>query len=37
VEALGGQVIGLGFLLEIGELGGRGRLGGHRVESLALY
>jgi adenine phosphoribosyltransferase len=37
VEALGGEVVGLGFLLEIGELHGRGRLTGHRVESLALY
>jgi adenine phosphoribosyltransferase len=37
VEALGGDVVGLGFLLEIGPLGGRSKLGGHRVESLALY
>jgi len=37
VEALGGEVVGLGFLLEIGELHGRARLTGHRVESLALY
>ncbi|MFM2078568.1 MAG: adenine phosphoribosyltransferase [Actinomycetota bacterium] len=37
VEALGGQVVGLGFLLELGGLGGRERLDGHRVESLALY
>lgn len=37
VEALGGTVVGLGFLLEIGGLGGREKLTGHRVESLALY
>ncbi len=37
VEALGGQVVGLGFLLELGGLGGRNRLSGHRVESLAVY
>ena len=37
VEALGGSVVGLGFLLEIGGLGGREKLAGHRVESLALY
>jgi adenine phosphoribosyltransferase len=37
VEALGGQVVGLGFLLEIGGLRGRAKLEGHRVESLALY
>lgn len=37
VEALGGRVAGLGFLLEIGELNGRERLKGHLVESLARY
>ncbi len=37
VEALGGKVAGLGFLIEIGELGGRERLKGHLVESLARY
>ncbi len=37
VEALGGNIVGLGFLLELSELGGRSRLQGHRVESLALY
>jgi adenine phosphoribosyltransferase len=37
VEALGGEIVGLGFLLELTELGGRERLTGHRVESLALY
>lgn len=37
VEALGGQIAGLGFLLELTELGGRERLKGHLVESLALY
>jgi adenine phosphoribosyltransferase len=37
VEALGGVVAGLGFLIEIGGLHGRARLGQHRVESLAVY
>lgn len=37
VEALGGVVVGLGFLLEIDSLGGRGRLGARRVESLVHY
>ena len=37
VEALGGQIAGLGFLLELTDLGGRERLKGHLVESLALY
>jgi adenine phosphoribosyltransferase len=37
IEALGGQVVGLGFMLEIGDLGGRARLGGHRLETLTVY
>jgi adenine phosphoribosyltransferase len=37
VEELGGVVVGLGFLIEITDLRGRGRLGEHRVESLAQY
>ena len=37
VEALGGTVVGLGFLIELADLGGRARLGGHLVESLAIY
>lgn len=37
VEALGGTVVGLGFLLEIEGLGGRTRLGSRRIESLARY
>ena len=37
VEALGGTVVGLGFLLEIDGLGGRDRLGARHIESLARY
>lgn len=37
VEELGGAIVGLGFLIEIGELDGRSRLGEHRVESLTRY
>lgn len=37
VEALDGQVVGLGFLLELDGLNGRERLKGHRVESLVHY
>ncbi len=37
VEELGGLVVGLGFLIEIGDLNGRSTLGSHRVESLAVY
>ncbi|HEY0518052.1 MAG TPA: adenine phosphoribosyltransferase, partial [Ilumatobacteraceae bacterium] len=37
VEALGGIVVGVGFLIELEDLGGRAKLQGHRVESLARY
>ncbi|MFN8024454.1 MAG: adenine phosphoribosyltransferase [Acidimicrobiales bacterium] len=37
VEELGGAIVGLGFLIEIGDLDGRSRLGEHRVESLTRY
>jgi len=37
VEELGGVVVGLGFLIEIGGLNGRDRLQGRVVESLATY
>jgi adenine phosphoribosyltransferase len=37
VEVLGGVVAGLGFLLEIGPLNGRAKLGARRVESLQVY
>lgn len=37
VEELGGVVAGLGFLLEIHDLGGRARLGDRQVESLVRY
>jgi adenine phosphoribosyltransferase len=37
VEVLGGVVAGLGFVLEIGALGGRAKLGERRVESLQIY
>ena len=35
VEELGGEIVGLGFLLEIDGLGGRARLGDRLIESLA--
>jgi adenine phosphoribosyltransferase len=35
VEALGGVIVGLGFLIEIDGLGGRERLQGRPIESLA--
>ena len=37
VEELGGLVIGVGVLIEIDALDGRGRLAGRRVESLVRY
>jgi adenine phosphoribosyltransferase len=37
VEELGGEVVGLGFLIEIGALNGRALLGSRQVESLAVY
>lgn len=37
VEELGGLIVGLGFLIEIGALKGRAQLGAHTVESLAVY
>lgn len=37
VEALGGDVVGVGVMIELGDLGGRARLAGHRVESLTSY
>ena len=37
VEELGGIVVGLGFLIELPVLGGRNKLAGRHVESLAVY
>jgi len=37
VEALGGEVAGLGFVIELGFLGGAARLGGHPYVSLVTY
>jgi adenine phosphoribosyltransferase len=37
IEVLKGQIVGLGFLLEIEELEGRARLGDRRVEILERY
>ena len=37
VEALGGVIVGLGFLLELADLGGRDRLGERTVRSLLHY
>jgi adenine phosphoribosyltransferase len=37
VERLGGVVAGFSFLIELGFLDGRAKLGGHRVETLIRY
>jgi adenine phosphoribosyltransferase len=37
VDRLGGQVAGLGFVIELGFLGGRGKLEGHDAVSLIEY
>jgi adenine phosphoribosyltransferase len=37
VETLGGQIVGLGFVIELTELGGRARLGDRAVEALLRY
>ncbi|MEP6297662.1 MAG: adenine phosphoribosyltransferase, partial [Ilumatobacter sp.] len=37
VETLGGVIAGLGFLLELEELGGRAKLGDRPVRSLLQY
>ncbi|MCX7971337.1 MAG: adenine phosphoribosyltransferase [Negativicutes bacterium] len=37
VNKLGGEVIGLAFLIELSQLGGRQRLAGHRIETLVTY
>lgn len=37
VEKLGGQVAGLGFVVELSDLNGRDKLKGYKVESLIKY
>lgn len=37
VEALGGSVVGIGFLIELADLGGASALAGHRIEALVRY
>jgi adenine phosphoribosyltransferase len=37
VETLGGQVVGLGFMLELANLGGRAKVGERRIESLTSF
>jgi adenine phosphoribosyltransferase len=37
VEGLGAEVVGLGFAIELEDLGGRDNLKGYEVESLITY
>ena len=37
LESLGADIAGVSFLIELGFLGGRGKLGGHRVESILIF
>ena len=37
VHTLGGDIVGIGVLIELADLGGRARLAAHRVESLVRY
>jgi len=37
IEGLGGEVAGLGFIIEIGALNGRRALGSHPVVSLVTF
>ncbi|MEY2476117.1 MAG: adenine phosphoribosyltransferase [Actinomycetota bacterium] len=37
VEKLGGEIVGLGFVIELAFLGGRARLAGHEAVSLLTY
>src|SRR4029077_12791576 len=37
VGALGGDIVGLGFMIELVDLGGRDRLSAYRAESLVQY
>ncbi len=37
VEMAGGEVVGLGFVIELAELGGRAKIGGYQALSLVCY
>jgi len=37
VQTLGGDIVGIGVLIELADLGGRARLAAHHVESLVRY
>jgi adenine phosphoribosyltransferase len=37
IEKIGGQVAGIAFLIELGELAGRKKLGGYKINTVILY
>lgn len=37
IEKIGGQVAGIAFLIELGELAGREKLGGYKINTVILY
>ena len=37
IEKIGGQVAAIAFLIELGELGGRDKLGGYKVKTIISY
>jgi len=37
IEKIGGQVVGISFLIELGELAGREKLGGYRINTVISY
>ena len=37
IEKIGGQIVGISFLIELGELAGRGKLSGYKIKTVISY
>ena len=37
IEKIGGQIVGIAFLIELAELAGRGKLGGYKIKTIISY
>jgi adenine phosphoribosyltransferase len=37
IEKIGGKIVGIAFLIELGELSGRKKLGGYKINTVILY
>ena len=37
IEKIGGQIVGITFLIELGELAGREKLGGYKIKTVIFY